>query len=70
MLAFAGPAVSVAPRRDTLGSPFGWDSFLLLVEPRAERPIIWYSLHNADWPPGGGVGQFAGSGSSPPERIR
>ena len=70
LLAFAGPAVSVAPRRDTLGYPFGWDSFLLLVEPRAERPIIWYSLHNADWPPVSGVSQLTGLGSPAATRVR
>lgn len=70
LLAFAGPAVSVAPRRDTLGYSFGWDSFLLLVEPRAERPIIWYSLHSADWPPISGVGQLTASDGSVPRRVR
>ena len=70
LLAFAGPAVSVAPRRDTLGYSFGWDSFLLLVEPRAERPIIWYSLHNADWPPISGVGQLTRSGDPAATRVR
>lgn len=70
LVAFAGPAVSVAPRRDTLGYSFGWDSFLLLVEPRAERPIIGYSLHNADWPPVSGVRQLTGSGSPAATRVR
>lgn len=73
-VAFAGLPLNVAPRGDTLGHAFGWDSFLLLVEPRAERPIIWYSLHNADWTASQVVGQYAGSSNPvkfpPPERIR